>query len=193
MIPVITKIERTARVTIWNYKYTLQCITNTLEIAKSVWFQKLPPWPLFWTRAIFLLKILMMSRQFRDNQQVLVQFGPVYCVFSNCIHSSMKCKSSGGEVVKLMACGARGPGFDSWSHRCNFRDWSYPASESWYGWNIANIVAAFRGMHASPAKHSYARLPRKCDNQESVTTGQTDAGQSDPYVPLCLAGDTKMM
>ena len=34
-----------------------------------------------------------------------------------------------------------------------------------------------------------------CDFQESVTTGQThgqtDAGQSDPYVPLCLAGDTK--
>ena len=30
--------------------------------------------------------------------------------------------------------------------------------------------------------------------QESVTTGQTDgqtdAGQSDPYVPLCFAGDT---
>ena len=38
------------------------------------------------------------------------------------------------------------------------------------------------------------------DYQESVTTGQTDthtdgqtdAGQSDPYVPLCFAGDTKM-
>ena len=33
------------------------------------------------------------------------------------------------------------------------------------------------------------------DYQESVTTGQThtqtDAEQSDPYVPLCLAGDTK--
>ena len=37
-----------------------------------------------------------------------------------------------------------------------------------------------------------------CDYQESVTTGETDrqmdrrtdAGQSDPYVPLCLAGDT---
>ena len=32
--------------------------------------------------------------------------------------------------------------------------------------------------------------------QESVTTGQTDgqtdAGQSDPYVPLCFAGDTKI-
>ena len=30
-----------------------------------------------------------------------------------------------------------------------------------------------------------------CDYQEGVTTGQTDAGQSDPYVPLCFAGDTK--
>ena len=32
------------------------------------------------------------------------------------------------------------------------------------------------------------------DYQESVTTeqtdGQTDTGQSDPYVPLCFAGDT---
>ena len=43
------------------------------------------------------------------------------------------------------------------------------------------IVAAFRGMHVSPAKHSYA----------SVTDGQTDDGQSDPYVLLCFAGDTK--
>ena len=35
------------------------------------------------------------------------------------------------------------------------------------------------------------------DYQESVTTGQTDgqtdAGQSDPYVPLCFAGDTKII
>ena len=61
--------------------------------------------------------------------------------------------------------------------------------------NIKNIVAAFRGMYVSPAKHSYVWLPRKYDYQESVTTGQTDgqtdAGQSDPYVPLCFAGDTK--
>ena len=50
-------------------------------------------------------------------------------------------------------------------------------------------------MHVSPTKHSYAWLPRKSDYQESVTTGQTDGqtdtGQSDPYVPLCFAGDTK--
>ena len=31
------------------------------------------------------------------------------------------------------------------------------------------------------------------DYQESVTTRQTDAGQSDTYVPLCFAGDTKMI
>ena len=30
------------------------------------------------------------------------------------------------------------------------------------------------------------------DYQESMTSGQTDARQSDPYVPLCFAGDTKM-
>ena len=28
------------------------------------------------------------------------------------------------------------------------------------------------------------------DCQESVTSGQTDARQSDPYVPLCFAGAT---
>ena len=41
------------------------------------------------------------------------------------------------------------------------------------------------------------RLPNTAmrDYQESVTTGQTDgqtdARQSDPYVPLCFAGNTK--
>ena len=30
------------------------------------------------------------------------------------------------------------------------------------------------------------------DYQESVTTGQTDAGQNDPYVPICFAGDSKI-
>ena len=55
-----------------------------------------------------------------------------------------------------------------------------------------NIVAAFRGMHVSPAKHSYAWLSRKCDYRtDRRTHTQTDAGQSDPYVPLCFAGDTK--
>ena len=47
-------------------------------------------------------------------------------------------------------------------------------------------------MHVSPAKHSYAWLSRKCDYRtDRQTHTQTDAGQSDPYVPLCFAGDTK--
>ena len=50
--------------------------------------------------------------------------------------------------------------------------------------NKINIVAAFLGMHVSMR-----------DYQESVTTGQThgqtDTGQSDPYVLLCFAGDTQ--
>ena len=41
-------------------------------------------------------------------------------------------------------------------------------------------MAAFRGMHVSPGKHSYV----------SVTDRQTDDGQSDPYVSLCFTGDT---
>ena len=43
----------------------------------------------------------------------------------------------------------------------------------------SNIVAAFQGMHVSPAKHSYAWLPRKCDYRtDSRTDRQTD-GQTD--------------
>ena len=62
----------------------------------------------------------------------------------------------------------------------------------WYGLNVYNRVAAFQGMHVSPAKHSYAWLPRKRDYRtDTHTDGQTDARESDPYVPLCFAGDTK--
>ena len=48
--------------------------------------------------------------------------------------------------------------------------------------HLKKIVAAFRGMHVSPAKHSSA----------SVTDGQTDDGQSDPYVSLCFAATQKV-
>ena len=42
-------------------------------------------------------------------------------------------RSSVGVVVKLFACGARGLGFDSRSHRYDIRDWLSPASKSRYG------------------------------------------------------------
>ena len=53
-----------------------------------------------------------------------------------------------------------------------------------------NKVAIFRGRHVPHAKHSYALLPGKFDYR---IERQTDAGQSDPYVPLCFEGDTKSM
>ena len=40
-------------------------------------------------------------------------------------------------------------------------------------------MAAFRGMHVSPANHSSAWLPRK------MTTGQTDGQMPDKVIPMC--------
>ena len=54
-------------------------------------------------------------------------------------------------------------------------------------------MAAFRGMHVSPAKHSYASVTdgQTDGRTDGLTDGQTDDGQSDSYVSLCFAGDTK--
>ena len=46
-------------------------------------------------------------------------------------------------------------------------------------------MAAFRGMHVLPAKHSFGKCDRK--------VWQTDDGQSDPCVSLCFASDTKIV
>ena len=48
--------------------------------------------------------------------------------------------SSGGEVVKLLACGGRDLGFDSRYRRYDFRDWLSPASKLRYGRNIAKAT-----------------------------------------------------
>ena len=59
-------------------------------------------------------------------------------------------------------------------------------------------MAAFRGMHVSPAKHSSGgvtdgRTDRRTDGRtDRQTDRRTDDEQSDPYVSLCFAGDTKM-
>ena len=44
-----------------------------------------------------------------------------------------------------------------------------------------NIVAAFQRMHVSPAKHSYAWLPRKC----VIPDRQTDRQIPDKVIPMC--------
>ena len=59
-----------------------------------------------------------------------------------------------------------------------------------FSWRL-NIVAAFQGMHLSPAKQLCVTT-KKVWLPDRRTDRQTEAGQSDPYVPLCFAGDTKM-
>ena len=49
------------------------------------------------------------------------------------------------------------------------------------------IVAAFRGMHVSPAKHSYVSVTdgqtdRRTDRQ---TDGQTDGQTTNKVIPMC--------
>ena len=48
--------------------------------------------------------------------------------------------SGGGRVVKLLACRARGPGFDSRPCHSNFQKWLSPASKSRYDWNTAEAT-----------------------------------------------------
>ena len=59
-----------------------------------------------------------------------------------------------------------------------------------------NIVAAFWGMHVSPSEECMCCLRniamrdyKKVWLPDRQT--ETDAGQSEPYVPLCIAGDTQ--
>ena len=52
-------------------------------------------------------------------------------------------------------------------------------------WTI-NIVAAFRGMHVSPVKHSCAWLPRKCDYlTDTRTDGHTHRQTPDKVISMC--------
>ena len=54
--------------------------------------------------------------------------------------------------------------------------------QCFYTWKI---VAAFQGMHVSPAKHSYASVTDGRTNRQ--TDRQTDDGQSDPYLSPAIA------
>ena len=48
------------------------------------------------------------------------------------------------------------------------------------------MLAAFRGMHVSPAKHSYVWLPRKCDyRKDRHMDGRIDRQMPDKVIPMC--------
>ena len=56
-----------------------------------------------------------------------------------------------------------------------------------YLFTTQNIVAAFRGMHVSPAKHSYAWLPRKCSALREIYQNvcpDVPSGQTFWYISL---------
>ena len=52
-------------------------------------------------------------------------------------------------------------------------------------------MEAFVGMQVLPNNHRDTDYKEKRDYHESVTTGQTDTGQSDPHVSLCFARTKK--
>ena len=54
--------------------------------------------------------------------------------------------------------------------------------------NISTRMAAFQGIHVFLRNIHVAML----EYQESLTTGQTDRGQNDLYVPLYFRGDTTL-
>ena len=65
----------------------------------------------------------------------------------------------------------------------NTNTWKFQHLQYMYN---TNIVAAFWGMHVSPAKHSYAWLPRKCDYQtDRHTHRRTDSQTPDKVIPMC--------
>ena len=58
--------------------------------------------------------------------------------------------SGGGGVVKILACRAQGPGFDSRSRHFDFRDWVSPASKLQCD---GKIVKATLNPQNNPTKH----------------------------------------
>ena len=53
--------------------------------------------------------------------------------------------------------------------------------EKTWGFLFQKIVAASRGMHVSPAKHSFG----KCDRKVRQTDRQTDGRTTDKVIPMC--------
>ena len=72
----------------------------------------------------------------------------IFVMILDCTHTHIIC--SGGVVVTLLACGARGPGFHSRSRHYDFRDLLSPASNSRYGWKIAKSTKILK----QPTNHT---------------------------------------
>ena len=71
----------------------------------------------------------------KDLILVSYKFGHKFTSLCRFIVDDLKVKSGsgGGRVVKLLVCGARGPGFDSPPRHLNFRDLLSPTFKLRYG------------------------------------------------------------
>ena len=81
-----------------------------------------------------LYSILWVHHEFFILRAMYVNFGNRNWYVRNRQWESSKVDT------KLLACGARGPEFDSPPRHLNFRDWLSPASKSQYGWNTAKAT-----------------------------------------------------
>ena len=98
---------------------------------------------LFFTHhSISKVLYIITFKNFHDGRIMhrLRCFGILRAWFKMSIIVTSPLGSGSGQVVKLLACGARGPGFDSRSRHLNFRDWLSPASKSRCGWNTAEAT-----------------------------------------------------
>ena len=104
------QISRTCRVFTWPF---------TLNTPR--YFPNCVPLVNFWE------KLLMVTQYFLYK---LLTISLITCIDKTYYRSGSQRHS---RVVKLLACGARGPGFESRSRHLDFRDWFSPASKSRYG------------------------------------------------------------
>ena len=93
---------------------------------------------------------------------------------------------------EILKTGKISPQFDfwpfcplTWVQICNWANWIL------YKGLSKKIVAAFRGMHVSPAKHSSEKCDRKVWQTDRQTDGQRDR-RMDRRRTKWFAGDTKI-
>ena len=126
-------------------------------------------------------------RTFSGPEAKLVAFGDRGTVnFSPWLPSM----ASSCVVVKLLACRARGEGFDSRPRRYNIRDWWSPASKSGYGWNGSGSFRPFNPFAVgrfAPGQFAlralkWRKTSKQLTNQPMTTENKKKPGKKGPPI-----------
>ena len=110
---------------------------------------------LSWPKICIL--VICYIKQSSTTKPYMIKNFNVFPVLS----SSFFVGSGGDRVVKLLACGSRGPGFDSPPRHLNFRNCLSPASKSRYGWNTAKATQILNTTN-QPTNQPLVFLLRLC-------------------------------